>query len=247
MSQDIWTECGGAYSVRELRLAPWRVVEAQHINSTRKLVDSDDEQALLELLIDDVKPRSPFPGLHHLLATPFRYPPLRYGSRFGTRSERGIWYGARRIVTALAELAYYRLLFLEGTSADLSPLTTWHSVFQAHVATSVGIDLTALDPPDIASPTTYAASQALGAAMRAAGVEAFLYPSARDPAGGDNVGLFEPCFTRRTPSTPVSWVCVSTREAVEVKRADLHRQERHRFVRSIFEVDGQLPVPGVLP
>lgn len=247
MSQGIWTECGGASSVGDLRLAPWRVVEAQHVNSTRKLVDSDEEQELLELLIDAVKPRETVTGLHYLLATPFRYPPLRYGSRFGTRAERGIWYGAKKVVTALAELAYYRLVFLEGTAADLAPLTSQHSAYQAHVATARGVDLTRFDRTELMSPTSYAASQQLGAEMRVAGVEAFVFRSARDPAGGDNVGLFEPCFTRRNPSMPMAWVCICTKEVVEVKRADLQARERHRFPRELFEVDGRLPAPGVVP
>ncbi len=245
MSQDIWTECGGASRLGELRLAPWRVVEAQHINSTRKLVDSDAEQALLESLIDGVKPRTLASGLHYLLATPFRYPPLRHGSRFGTPEEPGIWYGAKKVGTALAELAYYRLLFLEGSRAALGPLTSQHSVFQAQVGTPRGLDLTRPEPPDIASPTSYAASQALGGSMRAAGVEAFVYRSARDPAGGAGVALFVPCFTRRTPSIPMAWVCVATREVIELKRADLRTRERHRFEREIFEVEGRLPAPGV--
>jgi hypothetical protein len=91
------------------------------VTSTRKLVDSDDEQQVLEGLIDTAKPPWPtgrrFVGLHYLLATPFRHPPLRYGSRFGTRRERGIFYCAEEQATVLAEKAYYVLLFLEGTEA----------------------------------------------------------------------------------------------------------------------------------
>ena len=67
----------------------WRVVEAQHVVSTGKLVDAPEEQAALEMLIDSSKPPIPaaeeFAGLHYLLSTPFRYPPLRHGSRFSTR------------------------------------------------------------------------------------------------------------------------------------------------------------------
>ncbi len=252
MSPDIWTECAGAASVDTLRLEPYRVVEAQHVNATRKLVDSDSEQELLEALIDDVKPRAlvggSFDGLHYLLATPFRYPPLQYGSRFGTCRERGLWYGARKVATALAELAYYRLLFLEGTAADLGTLTSQHSVFQAKVETSRGVDLTKapFDAVDLSSPLSYAATQPLGAAMRAAGVEAFLFRSARDPLRGQNIGLFEPCFARRQPSMAMAWVCTATRSAVELKRADLRSRERHRFPRAIFEIDGRLPAPGVV-
>src|SRR5258707_11249698 len=110
----------------------WRVVGPQPLFSTRKLVDSDAEQALLEELIEEVKPPTGAPaGLHYLLFTPFRYPPLRHGSRFGTRAENGICYGSRTHATAFAEKAYYLLLFLEGTTAELTPLETDVSIFQA--------------------------------------------------------------------------------------------------------------------
>ena len=95
MSSSIWTRCAGDSEIQPLRLEPWRVVEGQHQISTRKLVASDAEQALLEALIETVKPGQLSPArLHYLLATPFRYPPLRHGSRFGRRFEPGLWYGA---------------------------------------------------------------------------------------------------------------------------------------------------------
>jgi hypothetical protein len=40
-------------------------------------------------------------------------------TRFGSRSERGLWYGSERLPTAFAEVAYYRILVLEGTAAPL--------------------------------------------------------------------------------------------------------------------------------
>jgi len=168
------------------------VVEAQHQVSTRKLVDSAAEQALLEELIDNAKPRDVTANaVHYLLSTPFRYPPLRSGSRFGTRRERGIWYGSEALVTAFAEVAYYRLVFLEGTKADLEPLTSQLTAFTVAARSTRAVDL--VSPPfdrhrrTIASPTKYAESQALGMAMRSAGVELFRYPSARDTARGVNV------------------------------------------------------------
>ena len=122
MSRSIWTRCGAKANLRRLTAKAWRVVEAQHVVSTRKLVDSHDEQELLEELIEPSKPRLPdmqgFHGLHYLLSTPFRYPPLPHGSRFATRTERAVWYGSSRVRTAFAETAYYRLLFLDGTTVD---------------------------------------------------------------------------------------------------------------------------------
>jgi len=85
MSSSIWTRCAGDSELKPLRLQPWRAVEAQHQLSTRKLVDSAEEQTLLEELIDGAKPPETFGGkFHYLLSTPFRYPPLPHGSRFGT-------------------------------------------------------------------------------------------------------------------------------------------------------------------
>jgi hypothetical protein len=142
MSPSIWTRCAERFEPQRLAGAAWRAVESQHVTSTRKLVDSDDEQHVLESLIDTAKPPWPtgrrFVGLHYLLATPFRHPPLRYGSRFGTRGERGIFYCAERQATVLAEKAYYVLLFLEGTEADIEPLMRPLTVFQVRISTKKG-------------------------------------------------------------------------------------------------------------
>jgi RES domain-containing protein len=213
-------------------------------------VDSDEEQALLEELIEDVKPPAEAAaGLHYLLFTPFRYPPLRHGSRFGTRAENGIWYGSRARATAFAEKAYYLLLFLEGTAAELTPLETDVSIFQAAYETRKGVDLTrgafARYADLISSPSDYAAPQMLGREMRADGVEAFLYTSARDPEHGANVGLFvREALSSRKPSVPESWRCVVTRDGVEVTKEDVFRSASFVFKRRVFEVDGRLPAPA---
>jgi hypothetical protein len=226
------------------------VVEAQHRVSTRKLVDTLEEQALLEELIEGGKPPpAGGPRLHYLLATPFRYPPLRHGSRFGARHDPGIWYGAERRRTAFAEVAYYRFVFLEGTAADLGTLTTPLTAFRARVRTERGIDL--LAPPfepfraTIASPVDYAESQALGRSMRAAAVEAFRYPAARDPEGGVGVGVFEPrAFRSPRPHGFETWVCTATRERVELVEQDYLRVSTFTFERQAFLVGGTLPAPA---
>ena len=107
--ENIWEACHGAQQLKHLRTSAMRVVEAQHIVSTRKIVDSDEEQRLLEEMLDTAKPPGPSDApsnLNYLLATPFRYPPLPWGSRFGSRQQRGIWYGATCARTALAEVAF---------------------------------------------------------------------------------------------------------------------------------------------
>lgn len=251
MSSSIWTRCGGASELRTLRLTPWRVVEAQHLVSTRKLVGSVAEQEVLEELIDGVKPPAPTRGrLHYLLFTPFRYPPLAHGSRFGTRHEPGIWYGSLEQRTAFAEVAYYRLLFLEGTRADLGVVTTPLTAFTVPVRTPRGVDLGA--PPfdafrrSIASPVRYDATQALGTAMRADGVELACYPSARDAEHGANVAAFTPAvFGATRPRGLEIWVALASTDGVECVRSDYFSRMSFAYPRSQFLVKGTLPSPAV--
>lgn len=248
MSARIWTECGGRSSCAAWEGAPWRVVEAQHVVSTRKLVDDDEEQGLLEELIEQVKPRQPegTEGLHYLLSTPFRYPPLRHGSRFASRFETSLWYGSEELPTAFAEVAYYRLLFLEQTEAALGPIVVELSAFQAKVRSELCVDLGAgafrEHVSTLRSPSDYVPTQALGGAMRADGVEMFLFPSARDLEARRNVALFTPrVFTRKKPTVPQTWRCIATRDRVEIVRRDYFTHGRHLFERAQFLVDGRLP------
>jgi len=251
MSSNIWTQCAGTSEIRALRLDPWRAVEAQHQVSTRKLVDTADEQVLIEELIDRVKPPDPTHGrLHYLLATPFRYPPLPHGSRFGTRHERGIWYGAETRRTLFAEVAYYRLVFLEGTRADLGPVSTQLTAFTVRAHSARGVDLVAAPFAShrraIANPVRYATPQALGAAMRAAGVELFRYPSARDAKDGVNVGAFTPIvFGTAKPRALETWHCTATRARVEVVKRDYFGRETYAYERERFLVKGVLPTPAI--
>lgn len=251
MSSSIWTACAGGSELRRLAADAWRVVEAQHQIATRKLVDSDAEQQVLEELIDGVKPPDPTAGrLHYLLFTPFRYPPLRHGSRFGRRAERGIWYGAEKLTTSFAEVAYYRLLFLDGTKAQLEPLVTALTAFRVTLRTDRGIDLTrapfSAHAARISDPTSYAASQPLGTAMRDAGVHAFRYTSARDAERGSCIAALEPgVFGRRQPRDLQTWHCTASRERVEVLRRDYFRRASFTFAREQFLADGRLPAPAL--
>lgn len=206
---------------------------------------------VLEELIDRVKPPERAPaGLHYLLSTPFRYPPLRHGSRFGSRHERGIWYGSTERRTAFAEVAYYRLLFLEGSHAPLGLVTTPLTAFTVRMRSARGIDLVA--PPfashrrAISSPASYASSQALGSAMRRAAVELCTYASARDDFGGVNVAAFSPdVFGSARPQRFETWHCTAERERVELAKSDFFTRETFAFPRRQFLVRGSLPAPAL--
>lgn len=253
MSPGIWMRCGGSSRLQLLAGEPWRVVESQQRISTRQLVDSDAEHELLEALVEESKPlvpQDPPGGLDYLLSTPFRYPPLRHGSRFGRPDEPSLWYGSDGLDTALAEAAYYRLLFFEDTEADLLPNRIPMSAFQAVVRSRAGVDLTVapFDAHDaISSRTSWVESQRLGSDMRAAGVELFRFRSARDPRGGANMALFTPrAFSRKKPlGPPVTWYCTVTRgRDVSWLREGVGGMERREFARREFLVAGRLPAPG---
>jgi hypothetical protein len=253
MSSTIWTQSAASSRIATLTAEPWRVVEAQHRISTRKLVDSAREQTILEDLLESAKPPAVQDSehLHYLLSTPFRYPPLPHGSRFGTRWEPGIWYGSGTLPTAFAEVAYYRLLFLEGTDADLSPLETDLTVFRVKIRTAYGLDLAAPAfnawRARLASKVSYAETQPLGERMRDEGVEAFRYASARDAHGGTNIGLFTPrAFATRRPHGLQTWHAVATPAGVELVKRDYFDAQAYRCAREAFLVRGTLPHPAVL-
>lgn len=226
-------------------------MESQQRISTRQLVDSDREHEILEELIEESKPDAPDDGLTFLLFSPFRYPPLEHGSRFGRPDEPSLWYGAENLETALAEAAYYRLLFFEGTDADLLPNQISMSAFQAAVRSEAGVDLSAA-PFDahaeaIRAKTDYSETQRLGSEMRAAGVELFRYPSARDPRNGSSMALFTPAaFALKGPLGPAAtWTCtVTALRDVSWLRNGVTGLERYEFPRATFLVDGTLPAPA---
>ncbi len=221
--RDLWrAEVSAAPRVR-LTGSIWRVVESQEQIATRALVDTLEEQDLLERLVEAAKPplRTGTEHLDYLLATPFRYPPLRWGSRFGTAHEPSIFYGSRRRDTALAEVAYYRFLFWHGMRIPprSGVLVTQHTAFSARIDCNPGFRLQ--DAPfdthreDLVHRSDHRATQALGAAMRAAGIVGFEAPSARCPQRGLNVGVFSPHgIASRVAGRKASWLCELTSEQV---------------------------------
>lgn len=127
MSSSIWTPVALSSNARKLSGTCWRLVEAQHHVSTLKLVDSVSEQALLEELIEATKP--PLPpecrDLHYLLSTPFRYGAVYpIGSRFRRAGmTEGVFYASETPQTAVAEMAFYRLLFFANRQIRPGPRT----------------------------------------------------------------------------------------------------------------------------
>ncbi|MFC6635515.1 RES family NAD+ phosphorylase [Microbulbifer taiwanensis] len=241
----------------------YRIIESQEEVATRSLVDNLQKQRVLEELLEQSKPQR-LPGseqLHYLLATPFRYPPLPWGSRFGGTAESGIFYGSKTIPTVLAEAAYYRLLFIHDMDpAPPKPVTSYHNIFSAKYCADPGIRLQApaweQDWPALTHPMDYRYCLNLGRQLRDAEIAGLEAPSARAllaglaqlPANnseGINVALFEPGALLKRPPTQEADVTAETgsEEVVFlVKSGD--RTETRSFALEAFEIDGILPRPA---
>ena len=202
----MWTPPALASEARVWSGNIWRMVESQSRVATLKLVDTLDEQAILEAELEGSKPVIPAAcaGLDYLLATPFRYAPYPRGSRFRrARQPEGCFYAAERVETAAAEEAFYRLLFfLDAPGTRLPANPQERTAFRVPAETSHAIDLI-LPPLDRDAavwehPTDYGPCQDLADAARTAGIKAIRYRSVRDPDGGVNLALLSPAAFRAT-------------------------------------------------
>ena len=239
MSSPIWTRVALSSEFRHLEGSCWRLVEAQHRVSTLKLTDTLAEQALLEELIENTKPVIP-PGCRHLdflMATPFRYNAVYpTGSRFRRVGRTlGVYYAAEHASTAVAEIAFYRLLFFAE-----SPRTPWpadaaeYTAFSAEILTDHLLDLTQKplsgDAPIWTDLANYETCQAFADAARAVEADVIRYQSVRDPAKGTNLAvLMCRAFARPAPIERQTWrmrlsasgvqaICEFPRQALEFPR-----------------------------
>lgn len=196
----MWTPPALASESRAWSGALWRVVESQSRIATLKLVDTIDEQTLLEAELEGSKPPIPTAcaGLDYLLATPFRYAPYPFGSRFRrARQIDGCFYAAERVETAVAEEAFHRLqFFLDAPGSRLPANPQERTAFRVPAAAERAIDLTVAPLDRDAAlwlhPTGHAPCQALADAARVAGIEAIRYHSVRDPNHGANLAVLAP-------------------------------------------------------
>ena len=251
MSLPMWTPSALRSEARTLAGEAWRVVEYQHRYSTERLTDSQAEQELLEDIIEASKPPYPPEAEHldYLLKTPFRYDaPYPHGSRFRRAyTSEGVFYGAEKLPTALAETAFYRLLFLSLASTEIIPARPiMHTAFAVDYQTFQGIDLT--QPLLVQNRDTwvnlvhYEASQALAEIARKADMDVIRYESVRDLEQGCNLALLTPrVFCSVKPKTYQTW-------SSSIKPSEVHFNRPYGesvvFPRSCFEDNGKIIAPG---
>jgi hypothetical protein len=192
----------------------WRLVEAQHLVSTMKLVDTLEEQALLEEEIERTKPPGPpeCAGLHYLLATPFRYGRYPGNSRFRREGySPGVFYASEEAATAVAETVFYRLLFFAESANTPFPRNPLEFTgFEATYSVPQAVDLTA--PPlsereeDWTRLADYSACLDLVDAAREAEIALIRYRSVRDPERRANLALLScTAFSAPNPLTWATW------------------------------------------
>jgi hypothetical protein len=218
-----------------LRHALWRAVEAQHVVSTMALVDSIEEQHVLERLLDDTKPVIPAAAahLHWLLFTPFRYPPPPGGSRFRGPNDPGVFYGADAIRTACAELGYWRWRHLLDSPALNAMPTKSQTVFQVKIKIDA-VDLRgkpfARDRRHWTDASDYSRCQDFGRTARAAGVGAIRYDSVRDPKHDACCAVLSPAaFASANPLEQQTWMLSVARDRVIWQRTHVLDIEEHEF------------------
>ncbi|MEO1249575.1 MAG: RES family NAD+ phosphorylase, partial [Pseudomonadota bacterium] len=215
MSPPIWTRDALSSNHRHYRGSCWRLVEAQHRVATLKLVDGLDEQSVLEDILEETKPNVPpeCRHLHYLFATPFRYgAPYPHGSRFRRAGlTPGVYYAAEHVEAAVAEIAFYRLLFfVDSPDTPYPDGTADFSAIAAELATERALDLTmhpfSSHASDWTCKTDYSACQALADGAREAGTEVIRTQSVRDRAGRANVAVLT-ClaFARPEPIDRQTW------------------------------------------
>lgn len=234
--------------IQSIKTDIYRIVESQEKVATMRLVDTLDEQSLLEQIIDNSKPIDLYSSRHYLISTPFRYPPLEYGSRFGTTLEPSLFYGAHSINTMLHETAYYSFYFQSGMTTPFSePIINHKTSFQVTVDETQYLNLVDINDTEfqdkITNKADYNYSQSIGGVMREIGVLAFSYTSARDPNQGLNMGVFDINSIKGDPFCELQWEIKQSVDNIVFYCKNEPTQSLQISINTFF-LDGIIPSPS---
>jgi len=239
----MWTLSELKSNQKHFEGSAWRVVEGQYTSSTMKLTASLEDQQILEDLLEDNKP--PYPkdadGFDYLLATPFRYRPYPYGSRFRkTNQLEGAYYASLTPETAIAEIAFYKMLFFSHAEGLIYPRTGGeHTAVQVKVKTSTLIDLT--EAPfhqytELRSKTDYTKTQQFADDARKTGIAAIISQSVRCPDEGKNITILSLyAFASKKPIKVQTWKLHTRKDRVIALRE--YPKLSLEFLRSDFNDD----------
>jgi len=240
VSSRTWTPPAVASEAASVRFDVWRAVEAQHEASTMSLVDSLDEQLILERVLEQSKPPIPEAArrLDYLLFTPFRYLPPPGGSRFRAMDDPGVFYAADLVRIACAELGYWRWRHLLDTPYLPAMPQKAQTVFRARVEGET-IDLRnapfARDHDAWTAPHDYSACQRFARVAREGGIQVIRYESVRDPGQGGCAAVMTPhAFAKPKPLDRQTWMLSVFRERVVWQHTHSPTGEAFEFPAEIW-------------
>ncbi len=226
----------------------YRIVETQADTATMALMQNIEKQSALESLLDEYKPPYADPQLqhrHYLIASPFRYPPLPWGSRFGQRFEHSFFYASESSATCITESVYYRFVFFAGKASNFSiPVLTEHCLFSVSVTSDACADFTQVTDSNLLSVITsvddYTQTHKIGRECRNNDIDVIRYPSARDLFGinvaidNPNVIISDEPILKRTVIMQIN----QARDRITVKT---DKDFPVIFTQAQFTVDGIFP------
>ena len=206
---------------------------------------------MLEGLIEASKPSLMDGKRHYLIETPFRYPPLEHGFRFGSRFYPSLFYGSHTVDAMLYESAYYAFYFWSALDTPFeSPVMNHKTSFEVRVKSLSYVNLCAIQDVDIQvklrSKSHYEFTQSVGEILRGLGVDAFSYFSARSlgtPEDAKNMGIFNIESIVSKPLRLRSWEVKQTAESILFycqENTALNKQ----FQKIDFLVNQKLPEPS---
>ncbi len=157
---------------------------------------------------------------YRIINAAFCHPSLT-GSRFNS-ADRGAWYASFELETSQAEVAYHRQLWLRETAweeEDTADYLDYLADFRAEFHDLRASAEHAANYADCLAPTSYAASQALGAELLELGSAGVVYPCVRR-AGGTCIACFRPVLvTNVRKGDIVTFVFPDSRTPSAIRRA----------------------------
>lgn len=229
----------------------YRFAEDQERSVTRPLVDSIEEHDVLEEILDGTKP--PYPAntedYHYLLKTPFRYPPLPYGSRFGRKHERGILYASETYAALQMEVAFYRFSFYYDMEHPPKYLKTQHMLFAFDYHAETGLNLAGINDNEIQHSlrhsSDYSLTQTIGSWARENEVHALRYWSARTSTHEPNVAILDPIAIAGQPRPTFNFTVYVSKELVSLTTGLNMQSDFDRDIPlDTLLINGQLPRPA---
>ena len=186
-----------------------RIVERQEDSATTRITADLVEQQMLEEMLEGSKPGTLNTRINYLLGTPFRYPPLDYGSRFGTRYDRWIFYASLDTATCLRECGYYRFkLFFDMEKPPPKPVNCEHTMITAALKADRCVDHCTPADAEISealvSVESYDLTHRIGQQARDADAQMLVCQSAR--GAGKNVAVFDDNVFASEPMNQRLWI-----------------------------------------